>query len=70
MRKYYVYILRSQKDGRYYIGYTTNIERRLQEHNRGKNKSVRRRGPFEVVGLEAYPEPKRGYETGEINKKL
>ncbi|MCK6648914.1 MAG: GIY-YIG nuclease family protein, partial [Bacteroidia bacterium] len=30
---YFVYILRSLKDGRFYKGITSDIERRLREHN-------------------------------------
>ena len=33
MPKYYVYILRSS-GGRYYIGFTSNLARRLSQHNK------------------------------------
>jgi len=33
---YTVYILHSKKPGRYYIGYTNDIERRLSDHNQKK----------------------------------
>jgi putative endonuclease len=46
---FYVYIILSLKDNRYYIGYTNNIKRRLQDHHRGKSQSIRYRGPFELV---------------------
>lgn len=32
---YYVYIIKNKKNDKLYIGYTSNLERRLQEH--GKN---------------------------------
>lgn len=32
--KFFVYILQTN-DGRYYTGYTTNLERRLKEHQLG-----------------------------------
>lgn len=35
-RYYYIYILQSQLNNRYYIGSTNNIERRLKDHNSGK----------------------------------
>ena len=35
---FYVYVLKSLKDQRLYIGSTNNIERRIQEHNGGKSK--------------------------------
>jgi putative endonuclease len=36
----FVYILQSLKNGRYYIGSTNDIERRLVEHNSGKTRST------------------------------
>lgn len=51
---YFVYLLQSQKDTGWYIGYSTNIDRRLKEHNAGKNISTRYRRPFKLVYYEAY----------------
>ena len=51
---YTVYILKSLKTGRFYIGSTTNLERRLTQHNIGKNISTRGRGPFVVEYSEQY----------------
>ena len=52
--EYYTYVIRSLTSGRHYIGSTNDIERRLRDHNRGKNRSVRGRGPFELVLVETY----------------
>ena len=43
---FYVYILKSLKDGRRYIGQTDNIKIRLQFHNNGLNPSTKHRRPF------------------------
>jgi len=51
---YYTYILQSLKDGRYYIGSTSNLERRLHEHNSGKTKSLRYRRPLVLVYSESF----------------
>ena len=51
---YFVYVVKSQTTGRHYIGHTADVERRLQDHNRGKDRSVRGRGPFNVVLTEPY----------------
>ena len=51
---YYVYILRSDKDNKFYIGHTNNLKRRLVEHNRGDNFSTKPRGPFNLVYYEAH----------------
>ncbi|MEK7110792.1 MAG: GIY-YIG nuclease family protein [Patescibacteria group bacterium] len=51
---YCVYILRSQRTGFYYIGYTNNLQRRLREHNAGMTKSLFRHIPLEIVRIEEY----------------
>lgn len=51
---HFVYILQSQKDNGWYIGYSTDVERRLTEHNSGKNISTHHRRPFELIYYEAY----------------
>ena len=35
---YYTYILKSLKNNKYYIGYSSDIDRRLERHNNGKVK--------------------------------
>jgi putative endonuclease len=50
---YYVYVLRSLKDGNFYTGLTNNLRRRLAEHNEGITKSTKSRKPFELVYYEA-----------------
>ncbi len=52
---YYVYVLKSLKDGNLYTGVTANLRRRLREHNTGKTKSLRARRPLRLVFTEAYP---------------
>ena len=32
---YFVYVIKSIKDGEFYTGFTDNLERRLLEHNQG-----------------------------------
>lgn len=44
-----VYILQSLVNGRYYIGSTNDLERRLAEHNSGKTKSIRFSRPYRLV---------------------
>ncbi|MEK7497268.1 MAG: GIY-YIG nuclease family protein [Patescibacteria group bacterium] len=49
---YYTYVLRSQKDGELYIGFTNNLKRRLVEHKKGLNFSTKYRLPFELIYFE------------------
>ncbi len=54
LRQGYVYLLRSRKDGKFYLGWATHLKRRLDEHNRGLTRSTKGRGPFQLVYAEAY----------------
>ena len=46
---YSVYILRSERNGRYYTGYSADPIRRLQDHNDGKVKATRYVRPWTLV---------------------
>lgn len=50
----YVYILESLKNGRYYIGSTNNLERRIKEHNTGKSRYTKLTKPFKIIYSESY----------------
>ena len=51
-----VYVLRSLRNGRHYVGLTSRrVEQRLEEHNRGYPRGwSSRNGPFEVVYQEKH----------------
>jgi putative endonuclease len=51
---YYVYILQSLKDSKFYTGLTNDLSRRLQEHNSGQMKSTKGRVPFKLLYSEKY----------------
>jgi putative endonuclease len=51
---HYVYILLSQKDGKFYIGFTSDLQRRLQEHHNGKAQSTKSRRPLKLLYYEAH----------------
>ena len=46
---YYVYVLQSQKDRMFYVGYTKNVKVRVDEHNDGKVRSTKNRVPLKLV---------------------
>jgi putative endonuclease len=52
--KYIVYILKSGRDQKRYIGVTKDLRRRLQEHNSGLVKSTKNRRPFELIHREEF----------------
>ena len=47
--EYITYALKSLKDGTLYIGMTSDVERRLKQHNSGKTSSNRHSVPFEII---------------------
>ena len=49
---FYVYVLESIKDGDRYIGYTNDIRKRIEEHNKGKNFSTKSMLPFQLIYFE------------------
>jgi putative endonuclease len=50
---YYVYLLKD-RFGKLYIGYTSNLKKRLQEHAKGKSKYLFLRRPVKLIYYEAY----------------
>jgi len=58
MKFWYVYILQSFKNNQFYIGYTENLKRRFQEHNRGINFSTKPYKPWKLIHYEAYRDKK------------
>jgi putative endonuclease len=52
----YIYVLKSSKNGKRYIGSTDlQPEERLKKHNYGSNKFTKRNSPFKIVHQESYP---------------
>ncbi len=52
--KYYLYVLQSQKNGKYYVGITKDIKSRLNQHNRGAGKSTKSSKPWSLLYIEEY----------------
>jgi putative endonuclease len=53
MEWFYVYVLYSESDHQLYTGYTNNLRRRIEEHNKGKVISTKNRIPFILIYSEA-----------------
>ncbi len=49
-----VYILRSIKNSKLYIGYTSDLENRLSYHNSDYSRSTKSGKPWEIVYKEVY----------------
>jgi len=50
---YYVYILKSEKDGINYAGYTQNLKLRFEQHQNGDVTSTKYRRPLQLIYFEA-----------------
>jgi putative endonuclease len=46
---YIVYILQSETDSSFYTGFTSDLEKRIAEHNQGKAQYSSSKGPFRLV---------------------
>ena len=54
LMKYYAYILKSDKDQRYYYGSTSNMAERLKKHNAGGVPSTKHRRPLQLIYQEEF----------------
>lgn len=50
---FYVYVLQSLVDGDKYVGFTANLRKRVEEHQKGRSFSTRLRRPFKLIYYEA-----------------
>jgi putative endonuclease len=73
---WYVYILKSTRYIKSYVGCTDNIERRLLEHNLGKSYYTSRYKPWEILKFELFKtylearKRERFYKTGKGREEL
>lgn len=55
---HFVYLLQSEANGKYYIGYTSEVKKRVLEHNAGNNPSTKYGLPWKLVYFEGYASKK------------
>ncbi|WP_245583648.1 GIY-YIG nuclease family protein [Salinimicrobium xinjiangense] len=51
---FYVYALSGIEKNYIYVGLTSDLERRMQQHNSGKEKTTRNYRPFQLIYSEIY----------------
>jgi len=51
---YYVYLIESIEFSKFYTGITSNLDRRLLEHNSGKSKYTSKFKPYRLVWSKEY----------------
>ena len=67
---HYVYVVQCS-DGSYYTGYTTDVQRRVAEHNEGEGaKYTRGRRPVTLVHVESFEDQSRAMQREYAIKQL
>ena len=51
---YYVYILNSVHHHKFYIGFTTDLIKRVKQHNHGESSATRPYIPYKLIYYEAF----------------
>ena len=65
----FVYILRSLKDGSYYVGSTQDLDARLQHHNQVGTQYTKQKRPWELVYSEEHPDRSSAMKRDHAIKK-
>ena len=50
---YYTYVLQSEKDEKFYVGFTKDLKLRFEKHSNGQVESTRDRRPLKLTYYEA-----------------
>ena len=66
---FYIYILESTQTGRWYIGSSENVLKRLQKHNAGSVRSTKAFRPYKIIHTEAYATKKQARQRELTIKK-
>ena len=51
---FFVYVLKSESSAQTYVGHSKDIKNRVAEHNNGKNKATKGKGPWKLVYSEEF----------------
>ena len=67
---FYSYILKSEKDGKFYYGSTQNIEERLKKHNKGDVQSTKSRRPMILQFIEPHDSRSLAFQREKFYKSI
>ncbi len=67
---YYFYVLYSLKDDRLYKGVTSDVIKRLEQHNSGRTRSTKHRRPFVLLYFEEYSDKTSALKQEQWSKTL
>jgi putative endonuclease len=72
----FLYIIKSETVGELYVGICKDIENRVREHNKGKNRYTKGLRPWKIVHSEQFPdwqtarEKEKYYKSGSGKERL
>jgi putative endonuclease len=69
-KKFITYIIKSDSINKFYIGYTSDSEKRLKKHNTKSNKWTKRGVPWKVVYTKEFPTKSQAIKHERYLKKL
>lgn len=69
LEEHYVYILECY-DGKFYTGYTSNLEQRIQQHKNGLSTYTKSRLPIKLVHFERFKDKKVALKREKTIKKM
>lgn len=73
---HYVYILHSEKDNKFYVGFSSDLKNRITAHQKGEVESTKGRRPLKLVYYEAFSDKSAArrqelfYKTGQGRRVL
>jgi putative endonuclease len=67
---WYVYVLHSNKDGKLYIGCTSDVAERMQRHNSGNVPATLYRRPLTLIHTEQYEKKADAFNRERFLKSL
>jgi len=73
---FYLYVLRSERTGRRYVGSTQDVEQRLRQHNSGQSLATKHGAPWGLIHHEQFLtraealQRERFYKTGKGRELL
>jgi putative endonuclease len=67
---FYTYIIQSESSDKWYYGHTEDPQKRLEQHNAGRNKSTKGRGPWKLIFLREFATKKEAVNFESKLKKL
>ena len=50
---FYTYVLQSEKDDKFYVGFAQDLKQRFGQHQKGQEDSTKDRRPFKLIYYEA-----------------